>query len=43
MSMYLVKQLDDKLVVHVHPVTVAIAGNTTVDARVPQLAEQQPL
>ena len=43
MSMYLVKQLDDELVFHVQPVTVAIAGNTVVDARVLQLAEQHPL
>lgn len=43
MLMYLVKQLTDELVVHVHTVTVAIAGNTAVDARVLQLAEQQPL
>ncbi len=39
----LVQQLDDKLGVHVHTVTVAVAGDTAVDARVVQLAEQQPL
>lgn len=43
MLMYLVKQLTDEFVVHVHTVTVAIAGNTAVDAWVLQLAEQQPL
>ena len=39
----LVQQLDDKLGVHVHTVTVAVAGDTAIDARVVQLAEQQPL
>jgi hypothetical protein len=43
MLVYLVKQLDDKLGVHVHTVTVAVSGNTPVDARVMKLAEQQPL
>lgn len=39
----LVKQLGDKLVVHAHLVTVAVASHTAVDSRVGQLAEQQAL